>query len=236
MQYPQALQPATLIRRYKRFLADVELPDGSVVTVHCPNTGSMTRCAEPGSRVWLLHSDNAKRKYPWSWEWVEVDERHLACINTQRANQLVDEALQQGRIAELADYGQIQREPRVVDGRLDFLLQQPGLADLYLEVKTVTLLRENSDFGCFPDAVTDRGRKHLLRLQHLKQQGFRSVLLFCVAHQGIQKVGVAEDIDPAYAATLQQVMQQGVEVLARQVAFDSASASMQLSQAVPLQL
>ncbi len=235
MQYP-ALQPATLIKRYKRFLADVELADGQAITVHCPNTGSMKRCAEPGSRVWLLDSHNDKRKYRHSWEWVEVDGQYLACINTQRANQLVAEALAEGRVTDLQGYDEIIKEPKVSDGRLDFLLRAAQLGDAYVEVKSVTLLPEcnGSRLGCFPDAVTERGRKHLLRLQQLKAEGHRAVLLFCVAHEGIEQVTVADDIDPAYGATLREVMAAGVEVMAWQVAFNQHPAGMKLAR--PLEL
>ncbi|ASP40695.1 DNA/RNA nuclease SfsA [Bacterioplanes sanyensis] len=234
MQYPSPLQQALLIRRYKRFLADVELPDRQVITVHCPNTGSMLRCAEPGSRVWLLDSHNPKRKYRHSWEWVEVDQQHLACINTQRANQLVAEALQEDRIAELRGYQQVEKEPKVEDGRLDFLLHANGEASAYVEVKNVTLLPEHTSVGQFPDAVTERGRKHLLRLQQLCNEGHRAVLLFCVAHQGINTVTVADDIDSAYGAALREVMAAGVEVLAYQVAFDQQVPGMSLQQRLPL--
>lgn len=227
------LLPAVLLRRYKRFLADVRLANGDEITVHCPNTGSMRHCAEPGSRVWLSDSQNPARKYRYTWEWVEVQQQYRACINTQRANALVDDALQQGIITPLSEYPSWQREPRVADGRLDFLLTGEGLPDCYLEVKNVTLL-EGPGEGCFPDAVSARGLKHLHRLASLCQQGQRAVLLFCVAHEGIEWVRAAEEIDPAYAHALREVHQQGVEVYAYRVAFGDNS--MALAQPITVRL
>ena len=227
MQYDGPLVGGRLIKRYKRFLADIVLDSGEEITAHCPNTGSMKHCAEPGSRVWLWDSlpsgAAAKRKYRYSWEWVEIAGRYKACINTARPNQLVAEALAAGNIAELAGDFQIQPEPKVADGRLDFLLQAETSA-VYVEVKSVTLLDcpqpEHPDasdgWGSFPDAVTARGLKHLRRLAELRQQGYRTLLLFCVPHEGIKRVRPARDIDPAYAAALAEVVAQGVEVLAYQ--------------------
>lgn len=220
MIYESSLVSGRLLRRYKRFLADIVLDDGREVTAHCPNTGSMKHCADPDSRVWLWDSNNPKRKYQLSWEWVEVDGRYRACVNTARANTLVAEALEAQRIPELAGHYQVKREPKVADGRLDFLLEEDGQARVYIEVKSVTLLSETeSGSGRFPDAVTERGLKHLKRLQALKEQGFRAVLLFCVPHEGIERVQAAADIDPAYAQALDAVAAAGVEVLAYRVSF-----------------
>lgn len=241
MQYDQALIPATLIRRYKRFLADVTLADGSDITVHCPNTGSMKRCAESGSRVWLYDSQSSlarktPRKYRYTFEWVEVDGKYRACVNTARANQLVGEALEQGVIVELNGYSAIQREPRVEDGRLDFLLTSDAGERCWVEVKSVTLLEQDNGLGCFPDAVTERGRKHLQRLQALKEGGDRAVLLFCVPHEGIREVTVAEHIDPAYAQVLRQVQAGGVEILAAAVEFAADDSGMQIRGLLPVVL
>lgn len=225
--------PAVLIRRYKRFLADVRLANGDEITVHCPNTGSMRHCAEPGSRVWLSDSHNPARKYRYTWEWVEVQQQYRACINTQRANALVEEALQQQVITPLQNYASWQREPRVEDGRLDFLLRSPAQPDCYLEVKNVTLLEEPGE-GCFPDAVSARGLKHLHRLASLCQLGHRAVLLFCVAHEGIHWVRAAREIDPLYAHALDVVKQQGVEVYAYRVQFGDNS--MALAESIPVRL
>jgi sugar fermentation stimulation protein A len=235
MIYDAPLVSGRLLRRYKRFLADIVLDDGREVTAHCPNTGSMKHCADPDSRVWLWDSHNPKRKYQLTWEWVEVDGQYRACVNTARANALVAEALERGEIAELRDYAQIRREPKVEDGRLDFLLTQDDGADAYVEVKSVTLLSNSeAGLGQFPDAVTERGLKHLRRLQALKEQGHRAVLLFCVPHEGIERVQAAAAIDPAYARALDEVAAAGVEVLAYRVSFSEWG--MQLDQAIPVLL
>ena len=234
MQYDCPLIPATLIRRYKRFLADVTLEDGSEITVHCPNTGSMKRCAEPGSRVWLYDSQSKTRKYQHTFEWVEVDEKYRACVNTARANQLVAEALEQGVIAELKGYRDIKREPKVEDGRLDFLMTSETGERCWVEVKSVTLLEQDNGLGCFPDAVTERGRKHLKRLQALKDAGDRAVLLFCVPHEGIREVTVADHIDPAYGKVLREVQAGGVEIMAAAVEFAADDAGFEVKGLLPL--
>jgi sugar fermentation stimulation protein A len=214
MNYPELI-PGRLIKRYKRFLADVELESGEIVTAHCPNTGSMRNCCDPGSRVWLLDSDNPKRKLRYTWELVEVEGQYLACINTNRANHLVKEAILDCRIPELAGYDELltERPYGAENSRIDLLLKREGTADCYVEVKNVTLLTEGG-IGIFPDAVTARGQKHLRELISVVEEGHRSVLLFNVAHTGIQRIAPAWDIDYKYASTLQQAMELGVEVLA----------------------
>ncbi len=214
MNYSGLLQ-GRLIKRYKRFLADVEMANGEVVTAHCPNTGSMLNCCDPGARVWLLDSDNPKRKLRYTWELVEVEGRHLACINTNRANQIVKEAILDCRIEELAGYDELVTEKPYGEenSRVDLLLKKAGLADCYVEVKNVTLLTEDG-LGLFPDAVTKRGRKHLRELISVVKDGGRAVLLFNVAHTGIQRVAPAWSIDPDYSTTLQDAVELGVEVLA----------------------
>ncbi len=236
MQYDRPLIQATLIKRYKRFLADVTLDDGSEITVHCPNTGSMKRCAEPGSRVWLYDSQSKTRKYQYTLEWVEVDGKYRACVNTARANQLVAEALEQGVISELKGYSDIKREPKVEDGRLDFLLTSETGERCWVEVKSVTLLEEDHGLGCFPDAVTERGRKHLNRLQALKDAGDRAVLLFCVPHEGIREVTVADHIDPAYGKVLREVQKGGVEIMAAAVEFADDDSGFAVKGLLPLRL
>lgn len=233
MEYERPLLTGKLIQRYKRFLADIELVTpveraGEVVTAHCANTGSMTNCKDEGARVWLFDSQNPKRKLPLSWEWVEVEEQYKACINTARANQLVKEALLANTIKEInvSSAVSLKTEPKVDEGRLDFLLSNKKTnQQTYIEVKSVTLLGKGNDkpnaenIGYFPDAVTSRGLKHLDVLLRLKEEGHRSVLFFCVPHEGIKQVGVAEHIDSAYAEKLREVMAAGVEVLAYQVEF-----------------
>ncbi len=216
MHFLLPLQEATLQRRYKRFLADVESHDGTSLTLHCPNTGSMKNCAEPKSRVWFWDSTNEKRKYPCTWELVEVEQRFLACINTQRANGLVVEAINNGIVSQLQGYGELKTEVRygLENSRIDiFLSQHESLPDCYVEVKNVTLMASNGQ-GLFPDAVTLRGSKHLRELVHMVSEGRRAVLLYCVAHTGITKVSPAWDVDPVYAQTLVWAIEQGVEVMA----------------------
>ncbi|WP_421868922.1 DNA/RNA nuclease SfsA [Motiliproteus sp.] len=219
MIYQPPLQPARLLKRYKRFLADIELADGSQMTLHCPNTGSMRNCAEPGSRVWFRDSQNPKRKYPCTWELVEAEGKYLASVNTARANDLVEEAIAHDRIAALKGYPLRRREVKygAENSRIDLLLSQhpQGRADCYVEVKQVTLLQEGG-VGRFPDAVTERGRKHLRELEQMVAQGYRAVLLFCVPHTGIESVEPADQIDPAYGQALRQAQQAGVELLAYQ--------------------
>ena len=236
MKYELTLIEGTLINRYKRFLADVRLQDRSEITVHCPNTGSMKRCAEPGSKVWISDSANPKRKYRYTWEWVEVDSKYRVCVNTARPNQIIGEALEAREIESFDDYESLQREPKVEDGRLDFCQLLDDGRRCWIEVKSVTLLEEDNGLGCFPDAVTDRGRKHLLRLQALKEEGDRAVLLFCVPHEGIREVTVAEHIDSKYAQTLREVMASGVEVMAAKVTFAKDDSGLEVSGLLPLVL
>ncbi len=222
MKYNQPLAPARLVRRYKRFMADVELPDGSQMTLHCPNTGSMKNCLHPGYRVWYSDSKNPKRKYPCTWEQAEIpltfdgkERLTLAGLNTGRANQLVEELLIEGKVPQLADYQSIRREVRYGEenSRIDLLLQAQGLPDCYVEVKSVTLAMGDG-LGLFPDAVTSRGTKHLRELTQVVSNGAKAVLFFCVQHTGIDRVSVAKMIDPNYSKALEQAMAAGVEILA----------------------
>ncbi|MBD3898444.1 DNA/RNA nuclease SfsA [Halomonas sp. ML-15] len=222
MEYP-ALVPGILRRRYKRFLADVELEDGRVVVAHCPNTGSMRAVNVPGCRVWLSPSDNPKRKLAWTWELIELPQADgrlaSASVQTGRANAIVEEALRGGVVAPLVGFASLKREATVIDARLDFRLTAADGATTYVEVKQVTL-KESDGHGYFPDAVSTRGRKHLETLARLAAEGSRAVLLFCVAHEGIDSVAPAAHLDPAYAATLREVAARGVEVLAYRCALE----------------
>jgi sugar fermentation stimulation protein A len=213
MDFSSPLIQGTLVKRYKRFLADVQLADGSIVIAHCPNTGAMTGCAEPGWQVWLSPSDNPKRKLLYTWEVVLTDQRHWIGINTHKANKLVKEAIQENKIAELIGYQNLQAEVKFGEenSRIDFLLTDPEKADCYVEVKSVTLLHDSK--GYFPDAKTVRGQKHLRELSLIASQGKRAVLLFCVQHSGIQSVQVAKHIDLDYANELEQAMLNGVQIL-----------------------
>ena len=218
MKFSPPLASGRLLRRYKRFLADVQLTDGRVITIHCPNTGSMKHCAEPGSRVWFSRSDNPKRKYPHTFELIEVQEDVVAGINTGRANALVKEAIENGVVRELADYSRMRTEVPYGQerSRIDFLLQEhvrQGDEDCYVEVKSVTLGLPDG-LGLFPDAVSARGSRHLRELMQIRAQGQRAVLFFCVQHSAIERVAPARDIDPVYADTLVEAAACGVEIIA----------------------
>ncbi|KAA1192335.1 DNA/RNA nuclease SfsA [Photorhabdus heterorhabditis] len=216
MKFHPPLQSATLIRRYKRFLADVITPEGETLTIHCANTGAMTGCATPGDTVWYSTSDNPKRKYPNSWELTETQDGHWICVNTLRANDLVAEAIKQNAISEFSEYKKISREVKYGEerSRIDLLLQAEQQVNCYIEVKSVTLLQNNC--GYFPDAVTTRGQKHLRELQHIVEQGQRAVLFFAVLHSGIKQVAAAAHIDDNYSSLLEQAQNSGVEVICYQ--------------------
>ncbi|TRX52467.1 DNA/RNA nuclease SfsA [Thalassomonas sp. M1454] len=213
MIFTPPLQKATLIKRYKRFLADVILEDGSQTTLHVSNTGAMSGCAEPGDIIWYSTSDNPKRKYQYSWELTQTKADHMICVNTIRANQLVEEAINSNQITELSGYAKLQREVKYgsENSKIDFLLSDGGLADAYVEVKSATLLDNNQGF--FPDAVTTRGQKHLRELMDVAQSGKRAVLLFAVLHSGIESVKAASHIDKKYGELIQQALSAGVEII-----------------------
>lgn len=203
-----------LVRRYKRFLADVEI-GGRAVTAHCPNPGSMLGLNQPGAPVWLAPARGPSRKLPYTLELVSVGET-LVSINTGRANALAAEALAEGRIAALANYRQWRREVAVGNGsRLDFLLEGPGLTPLYLEVKSVTLCRSKAKprLAEFPDSVTARGARHMRELSALVADGYRAALLFVVQRQDCQSFAVARDIDPTYGQALAEAKASGVDIL-----------------------
>ena len=215
MQFDPVLEQGRLLKRYKRFFADIECADGSVVTAHCANTGSMKNCMSEGARVWFRRNDDPKRKLKATWELVETPHGRLACINTGRANRLVEEALQNGVIAELAGFTQLRREVKYGEenSRADFCLMFDQ-QQVFVEVKSVTLGFANTDTAAFPDAVTTRGAKHLRELTALAASGQRAVLIYCVNLSGITAVRAAQEIDPEYAAALAEAKAAGVEVLA----------------------
>ena len=216
MQLPTLIR-ATLIKRYKRLLADVTLLDGQEMTVYCPNTGAMTGCAEPGSIIWLSKSKNVKRKHRYTWELVETPGNSLASIHSVNANMLAYEAIEAGVIVELTGYDDIVREAKYgqENSRIDLLLVNSNTQEkCFVEVKSVTLLANDNGLGVFPDAVSERARKHLRELIYMKQQGHRAVLLFCVQHTGIKDVAPADLIDSKYADTFREAITQGVEMLA----------------------
>jgi sugar fermentation stimulation protein A len=214
MKFPTPLLEGVLIRRYQRFLADVRWPDGSTVTAHTANTGSMLGCCAPGSRVWLRHSGNAERKYPWTWELVEACPEVLVGIHTSVANTLVQEAIECGVITQLQGYAKIRREVRYGEenSRIDLLLEAEQRPPCYVEVKNVTLVEDG--IARFPDAVTARGTRHLRELTAMVKQGRRGVLVFCIQRQDARAFAPADHIDAVYGKTLREAVDQGVEALA----------------------
>jgi sugar fermentation stimulation protein len=214
MLFPSPLIEGRLLKRYQRFLADIQLPGGRTVTAHCPNTGSMLGCKETGSRVWLSEAANPKRKLPYTWEIVEALPEVLVGVNTGLPNRLVEEAVKTGVIAELAGYGRIRREVRfgAENSRVDLLLEGDG-PDCYLEVKNVTAAVEGK-VAIFPDAVSDRGAKHLRELAAMAEAGHRAVLCFCVQRRDVEDVRPADAIDPVYGRTLREALARGMEAIA----------------------
>lgn len=232
MQLPPLIE-GRLLRRYKRFLADIELVGGEQITVHCPNTGAMTGCAEPGSRVWISTSDSKTRKYRHTWELVETS-TGMACIHSAKANALVGEALEARAIDSLDTFSELASEVNYAEkSRVDFLLSDAQLRT-YIEVKAVTLC-PRPGLGLFPDAVSERARKHVQSLQTMAAQpDTRAVLLFCVLHEGVEQVSVAADIDPRYRDALASAMEAGVEVFAWGATISPQA--MTLSRALPFVL
>ncbi len=205
-----------LIKRYQRFLADVILEDGTQVTAHTPNTGSLKGCCTPGSKVWLRDTQNQSRKYPYSWELVEAMPGVWVGINTGLSNHLVREAIENGVIEPLQGYGQVSTEVRygMEKSRIDLLLEEENRPPCYVEVKNVTLVEDK--IALFPDAVTTRGAKHLRELMEVVRQGGRGVLVFCVQRADAMEVRPADAIDPEYGRTLRQALMAGVEAYAYQ--------------------
>lgn len=213
MRFSKPLIKAQFLGRRKRFFADVELADGSRVTAHCPNTGSMKNCLVPGSPCWLSEVHSPTAKLPYRLEIVTSEYAGLAGVNTLLANKLVGEALDNNRIPELSGFQERKAEVRYgkENSRIDWLLETPGKC--FVEVKNVTLGLASGN-AVFPDAVTSRGHKHLRELAHLASEGHRAVLFYCVQLSQVDRVGVARDIDPEYAKALSIALNQGVEVIA----------------------
>jgi sugar fermentation stimulation protein A len=217
MRFPAPLIPAMLVRRYKRFLADVSLANGDVVTAHVANPGAMAGLATPGSRVWLSRSGNPKRKLAHSWELVEVDlgaGPELVGVNTAHPNRLVGAALKAGAIPELAGYETIRREVKYGrNSRVDFLLQGGGRPPCYVEVKNVHLMRRPG-LAEFPDARTARGAKHLDELADMAAAGARAVMLYLIQIGSAERFDLARDIDPKYVQAFARARLRGVETIA----------------------
>lgn len=213
MKFINGLVKGSLIKRYKRFLADIVLEDGTEITAHCANTGAMTGCQPDKAPVWLSLSDNDKRKYPYSWELVELDGA-MASINTSLTNRVAEEAITSGKITELSGYERCLREVTYGEerSRIDLLLENSE-QKCFVEVKHVTLKLEQG-VGAFPDAVTKRGQKHLRELINQVNAGHRAVMLFIIMRTDVQLLRPADEIDPVYGELLRQAVKEGVEVLA----------------------
>jgi sugar fermentation stimulation protein A len=222
MRFAAELIPATLKRRYKRFLADVELDDGSTITAHVANPGAMTGLQAPGARIWLSKSPSAARKLPYSWELVETDfgaGAELVGVNTMHPNTIVAGALAEQTIPELAGYARIRREVKYGKGlfggtsRVDFLLEHPHRPPCYLEVKNVHMMRRPG-LAEFPDSVTARGARHLDELAAVAASGGRAVMLFVIQIGSSGSFALARDIDPAYGQAFDRARAAGVEAIA----------------------
>lgn len=231
MAWPRLVR-GTLLRRYQRFLADVRLDDGRIVTAHCANTGRMTGCAEPGRPVHLSHHPDTRRKLHYSWQLIEMPTSTVG-VNTQIPNRLVAESIAAGRVAELTGYRSVQREASVGrHTRIDLLLQGPQRRDCLVEVKNCTLVSDG--VARFPDAVTARGRKHLGELQAAVGQGVRAVIFFLIQRMDARVFEPADAVDPAYGAALREAAAAGVEALAYDVHIDLAA--IRLARRVPCRL
>lgn len=222
MDLPSPLLSGTLLRRYKRFLADIQLDDSQTITAHTPNTGSMMQCAVPGYRVLVSRSDNPTRKLPYTLELIEVNQSWVD-TNTLRANRVVAEGLRCGSLTGLVGY-KVQPEYRFGESRIDFLLEK-GPEKVLLEVKNVTLCCAPA-IACFPDAVTLRGQKHLRELMTAMHQGYRSIILFLVQRDEAESFSPADQIDPEYGRLLREAVGRGVEALAVQTLVTPAAVTL----------
>jgi sugar fermentation stimulation protein A len=220
MRFATPLVRGTLVRRYKRFLADVTLEDGREVTAHCANPGAMLGLNAPGTVVWLEPSSDPRRKLGFAWRLVELGDGHFAGVDTGLPNRLVAEALAEGRIPALAGYTSVRPEVRYGSAsRVDFLLTGPDLPEAYVEVKNVHLRREG-DWAEFPDSVTARGARHLRELAGVAVAGHRAVMLYVVQRTDCARLRLAADLDPGYAAAAAEARAAGVEVLAHATRID----------------
>ena len=213
MDLPQ-LYKGTLIRRYKRFLADVQLESGSQITAACPNTGTMLGLTTPDITVYLSRSDSVTRKYPYTWEMAERADIGLIGINTARPNALVEAAITAGKVPKLEGYTSIRREVKYgVNSRIDLLLQGQGVPDCYVEVKNVTLCR-NPGHAEFPDCRTERGAKHLVEMTGMVKQGHRALMIYCIQGGHAKRFSLTADLDPTYVKAYALAHAQGVEAIA----------------------
>jgi len=216
MKFSSPLIPGKLVKRYKRFLTDVELENGDIVTAHCANSGSMLSVNEPGAKVWISPANNPKRKLQYTWELIQIGEA-LVGVNTQHPNLLVADAIEAGQISELMGYDSLKREVKYgQNSRIDILLSSENKPLCYVEVKNTTM-RRDLNVGApaeFPDSVTARGTKHLIELENMVSEGHRAVMFYLVQRDDATAFTVANDIDPTYARHLKEAMEAGVEVMA----------------------
>lgn len=221
-----------LVKRYKRFMADVQLENGEVVTAHCPNSGSMQTCSQPGRPVYLSYHDNPKRKLKYTWEIIEMP-TSLVGINTQVPNRLVFKSIQQQKVEALNGYDRLHREVKTPGkARLDILLSRGAAERCYLEIKNCTLVEKGTAF--FPDAITQRGRKHLVEMQALTASGFRCVMFYLIQRMDAAVFKPADHIDPGYGSELRRAHRNGVEILVYDVHMDLETIA--LNRKVPFRL
>lgn len=214
MQFNKPLRQGVLQKRYKRFLTDIDFGDGETTTVHCPNTGAMTGCAEPGFTAWCSVSDNPKRKYSLTWEIARNSKGEMIVVNTQHANRMAGELFQTNLVPELSGWQKLKPEQRYgkEKSRIDWWGIDQNNRECFVEVKSVTLAGDSC--GYFPDAVSQRAHKHLNELMQMASDGHRAIQLYMVMHQGIDSVAPAKHIDPKYAELCKQAVSEGVEFYA----------------------
>ena len=238
MQFESNLECAVLVKRYKRFLADIKLSNGEVITIHCPNTGSMMNCQHPGNKVWYSVSNKKTRKYSGTWQFIEVNNGELVGVNTGLANKLVVEAIENRVINQFSNFSKLRTEVpygNERNSRIDILLEEDSGSECYIEVKNVSLGMSRG-VGLFPDAITTRGQKHLKELIAMKKTDARAVLFFCVQHTGIRSVSPAENIDPIYTKLMKEAMVVGVEFIAYKAAIDTKLSRIELEQELPVKV
>ncbi len=216
LRWPRLIQ-GRLVRRYKRFMADIRLRNNHLVTAHCPNSGSMLGCSEPGRPVYISRSNNPTRRLKYTWEMIEMP-TSLVGINTLVPNRLVKASIEAGIIGELRGYGHVRSEVRIgKNSRIDLVLSSKD-SNCFVEVKNCTLVEKATAY--FPDAVTSRGLKHLHELQEVVKQGHRAVMFFLVQRMDAEEFSPADHIDPAYGRGLREAVDMGVELLAYDVTID----------------
>jgi sugar fermentation stimulation protein A len=226
------LIPGTLLKRYKRFLADVRLESGEVVTAHCPNTGSMKGCSEAGRTVYLSSHDNPRRKYKYTWELIAMP-TSMVGVNTLVPNRLVFKSIDQKLIPELSEYTHIRREVRIGEhSRIDLMLTDGGAKRCYIEIKNCTLVSEG--IAQFPDAVTSRGLKHIIELENLSETGHRCMMFYFIQRMDAQVFRPADQVDPVYGRRLRRAVARGIEVLAYDVRIDLQG--LELNKKIPCEL